>query len=253
MNILINGCSFTGGSEVVHDEFTSMITNNGQKTWASHFEEQDTVNNIAIGGNSNDKIFRTSVEELDKNFYDLVIIQWTAIHRKERYSDRIKNWVNFCQDGENLYGYHTDNYEHMNRDNPKMKSILKSYEKISEGLNYDVLYAKTLQDYRTDYFKNVLSLQNLLETKNIDYIFTSMSFENHLPNMKNNYTFDLEIALTDFEKSLFNQMDLTKWTKTPMTHMMNQNVVSQNDGHPNEKGHKLIYNHVQSELNKLYG
>ena len=59
MNILINGCSFTGGSEVVHDEFTSMITNNGQKTWASHFEEQHTVNNIAIGGNSNDKIFRT--------------------------------------------------------------------------------------------------------------------------------------------------------------------------------------------------
>ena len=80
------------------------------------------TNKRMIRNDYNDKIFRTSVEELDKKFYDLVIIQWPAIHRKERYSDRIKNWVNFCQDGENLYGYHTDNYEHMNRDNPKMKS-----------------------------------------------------------------------------------------------------------------------------------
>ena len=80
-----------------------------------------------------------------------------------------------------------------------------------------------------------------------------MSFENHLPNMKNNYTFDLEIALTDFEKSLFNQMDLTKWTKTPMTHMMNPECLAKTMVIPNEKGHKLIYNHVQSELNKLYG
>ena len=39
---------------------------------------------------------------------------------------------------------HTDNYEHMNRDNPKNEKYSKSYEKISEGLNYDVLYAKKL-------------------------------------------------------------------------------------------------------------
>ena len=35
--------------------------------------------------------------------------------------------------------------------------------------------------------------------------------------------------------------------------MMNQNKISQNDGHPNEIRHKLIYNHVQKELNKIYG
>ena len=75
-----------------------------KKLGQAYFEEQHTVNNIAIGGNSNDKIFRTSVEELDKNFYDLVIIQWTAIHRKERYSDRIKNWVNFCPRWRKPYG-----------------------------------------------------------------------------------------------------------------------------------------------------
>ena len=52
---------------------------------------------------------------------------------------------------------------------------------------------------------------------------------------------------------MLSQMDLSKWCKAPMTHMMNQNVVSQNDGHPNEKGHKLIYNHILQELNTLYG
>ena len=95
MNILINGCSFTGGSNVVHDENTGMISNSGQTTWATLFEENNTVNNIAVGGNSNDKILRRTVEALDEKLYDLVIIQWTAIHRKERYSDRISNWVNF--------------------------------------------------------------------------------------------------------------------------------------------------------------
>lgn len=267
MNILINGCSFTGGANVVHDETTGMVTNNGQTTWATFFEEDNTVNNIAVGGNSNDKILRRTIEEIDKELYDMVIIQWTAIHRKERYSDRISNWVNFCQDGRfvisndfdiekdssSMYGFHTDNHKHMDKDNPQMKSTLKSYDKIAQGLTHDALYGKLIQDYRIEYFKNVITLQQILEKQNINYIFTSMSFENHIPTIKNNNFFDLKVAKTNFETSMLSQMDLSKWCRAPMTHMMNQNVVSQNDGHPNEKGHKLIYNHILQELNTLYG
>jgi hypothetical protein len=80
-----------------------------------------------------------------------------------------------------------------------------------------------------------------------------MSFENHIPTIKNNNPFDFKIAKTRFETSILTQMDLSKWCRAPMTHMMNQNVVSQNDGHPNEKGHKLIYSHILNELNTLYG
>tara|TARA_B100001939_G_C16945659_1_gene620178 strand:- start:811 stop:1623 length:813 start_codon:yes stop_codon:yes gene_type:complete len=270
MKLLINGCSFTGGSEVIHDPETNLITNNGQTTWADHFKEDFETNNVAVGGNSNDKIFRRTVEELNKESYDYAIIQWTAIHRKERYSDMRQTWINFCQtesfttnnqffetasdsNKRDLYGYHTDNHADMDRGNPKLSSVLKSYDKIRDGLVYDVFYGKTLQDFRVEYFKNVLSLQNILDKKNIKYIFTSMSFENHIPNIKTNWSFDRNIAITEFEQDLLDQMDLSVWTKNPMTHMMNQNKVSQNDGHPNEIGHKLIYNHVQKELNKIYG
>lgn len=268
MKIYVNGCSFTGGTEVIHDEVTGKLTNNVESTWATYLGDDFDVTNHAIGGNSNNKILRTSIEELNKTKYDFVIIQWTGIHRTERYSEFINEWVNFCNNGnlksntifegdigdvEQLYGWHTDDYKHMDVDNPSLKTALKSYERIASGLTKDALLHKSLQDYRIEYFKNVLTMQNYLESNNIKYLFTSMSLENHCPNMSNVMHFDMKLKLLDIEKVLLKQIDFEKWTESPLTRIIDDNKVSQDDGHPNEKGHKLIYSHILKELNKQNG
>jgi len=259
MKILINGCSFTGGTDVIHDENTGLLNNQNQFTWANEFTQDYEVTNLAIGGNSNNKILRTTLEELQCNDYDFVIIQWTGIYRTERFSEFIDNWVNYCNSAENTYGWHTDDFKHMDPDKASLKSALKSYSKVSEGLTNDALYNKSLQDFRIEYLKNVITMQHFLENNNIKYVFTSMSKENFCPNMLNhtstnwNVSYDLNLKLLAVEKALLQQMNFNKWTNMPMTYMMEQNVVSQDDGHPNEKGHKLIYNRILKELNKQNG
>lgn len=63
MKILINGCSFTAYNN----------------QWPSHFSLDHT--NIAQPGHSNENIFLTTMQELQKIDYDIVIIMWTFLER----------------------------------------------------------------------------------------------------------------------------------------------------------------------------
>lgn len=63
MKILINGCSFTAYNN----------------QWPRHFS-LDHVN-IAQPGHSNENIFFTTMQQLQKTYYDTVIIMWTFLER----------------------------------------------------------------------------------------------------------------------------------------------------------------------------
>ena len=63
VEILINGCSFTA------------LDNQ----WPDFFPLNHK--NIALGGNSNDQIFLTTIEELQKNNYNVVIVMWSFLER----------------------------------------------------------------------------------------------------------------------------------------------------------------------------
>ena len=72
MNILLNGCSHIEASEC----------NKGLAEFLS--EKLDaTVTNIAKGGGSNHRILRTTMEYVENNEVDLVIIGWTTHERIE--------------------------------------------------------------------------------------------------------------------------------------------------------------------------
>ena len=64
MKLLINGCSFTGGNDVIHNEFGDLV-DTPDYVWSNHTGVQST--NLAIAGNSNDKIIRTTLEHLKQN------------------------------------------------------------------------------------------------------------------------------------------------------------------------------------------
>ena len=94
MKLLVNGCSFTGGNDVVHNE-EGLLAPIPDYVWSNHTGVDTT--NIAIAGNSNDKIIRTTIEHLKQtDDYDGVIIQWTALYRLERYIEQYDVWGNIC-------------------------------------------------------------------------------------------------------------------------------------------------------------
>lgn len=82
MKILCSGCSFTYGGGFTEEERQSKI-------WPTLLENKlnqtlnnkVTVNNIAAPGLSNLEIFLRTLQQLQSQHYDTVIVQWTAFRR----------------------------------------------------------------------------------------------------------------------------------------------------------------------------
>jgi hypothetical protein len=76
MKILCNGCSFTYGAGFLDNERESKI-------WPSLLAKElnADVKNIAFSGSSNLEIFLRTLRELEKEVYDVVVIQWSALRR----------------------------------------------------------------------------------------------------------------------------------------------------------------------------
>ena len=271
MRILISGCSFTAGDLVIHHPETGLIIDNEQPTWVEHLTRvfNADVNNVALGGNSNDKICRKAFEELydpTDPGYDYVIIQWTALHRQERYSAMIKEWVNFCNTGKvkidnpyskvsdkitSLYDWHTDDAKYTD-DTTANIGLERTFDLTNKAMTAELMYGKSIQDFRIEYFKTVLTMQQALQQRNIPYLFTSMANGTHIPTIARGGNifdgFSVDDALCEYERELLKEIDMGRWTTVPMTHMMEGNQVSHDDSHPNPYGHKLIYKHIKTEF-----
>lgn len=93
VNIFFNGCSYTWGSELSESErkkyvFSQLIS---ERTGL-------TYDNISIGGASNERILRTTVEWFEKgNTCDYAIIQWSNRCRREYMEEdgTLKNILTF--------------------------------------------------------------------------------------------------------------------------------------------------------------
>lgn len=76
MILLANGCSFTEGYDL----------DDPMKSWPFQLASKLNYNvvNLALGGASNDRIFRTTIEYLNThNKPDLIVIGWTGFNRAE--------------------------------------------------------------------------------------------------------------------------------------------------------------------------
>ena len=252
MMLLVNGCSFTGGNDVVHDE-EGVLAPIPDYVW-SNYTGVDTTN-IAIAGNSNDKIIRTTLEHLkQKDDYDGVIVQWTALYRLERYIEQYDVWGNICNkinvlhkeetspeqvqqlDINNMFGLHFDKMEEDH--NERVNTLSKVLQTASESyiwLNSDV-------DYKIKFMQDVLLMQYELEKMDMPYLFTSMSQHSHCKFL---------ICQTDYEILLKDRLDISKWTKRPLTHIVSNDTSA--DGHPNEQGHKKIGAELMREFRRVNG
>lgn len=190
--ILCNGCSFVAGDALVWDKYLKENNLDGLEDWiklkikiknenASKFEEfhfnqyrmlyrkkynltamiANKLNTSSVDlsedGNSNDAITLTTILYLlnvlpeNRSKYH-VIIGWTALPRRLKYSDLYKKFVSL-----------NNNFlVHLNGDN-KMYSELKEYTTTMMSLYHE--------DHYLNYITNIMLLENFLKSNNCTYTF----------------------------------------------------------------------------------
>ena len=164
--ILTNGCSFTEGYDLPSLNLA----------WPQCLgrELNLPVNNLALGGASNDRIFRTLKEELVNSRPDSVIVGWTDISRNELYH----------RDG--MYVRATPNIclaecEVQPNDLPQLHENWIKF-------NYN-----TWVNYR-NWIYNVLFLQDYLTKSNIPFLFFSAFNNNYISDFINETNISLKLA-----------------------------------------------------------
>jgi hypothetical protein len=165
-NLLFNGCSYTNGSELQGKE------NNYEYRRLHRFshligEKMDkTYENIALGGNSNDRIVRTTIEWFEKgNTCDLAIIQFTLISRHEFISRIAAHPVNFAPNIILPLFWEVEGKIENRRDYTNAKNAYEHY--------YKHVYNDNLGLY--NFYKNLFILEHYLEKNNIPYYFIKLA------------------------------------------------------------------------------
>lgn len=254
--LLVNGCSFTAGT---HPYTIGTNTDISPIVWSRHLEDKfENVYNLAKGGEGNDRIVRTTLEfckDIDMSDY-VAIIQWSSPFRTEYWSPEDNEWINVVINN-GMQGNWT-----LDQVNPESKSGIQNWtldipsdpntaRKKLQTLSYEneMKWLNSFNDYDIAYYNNVLVLQNFFENKQVPYMFTSMSPSDH-PFMERKIYHTMP---TTTELNLRKLIDKSKWSKVSLSSYSDGNIISQEDGHPDLKGNKLIAQALFKELMEKYG
>ena len=260
MKLLVSGCSFSAGAEITHTDSNGVYCQfkDAEWLWPNDIKNRMgyELHNIAMPGNSNDKIIRSTVEWLEHNGHEdtAVIVQFSSPYRLELYNELINDYVNYCTTGHlvqdtpegkpklgtsiSLFDHHTDNIitqDQLDRNKLHKKTILA----LSDMLRF-VWNDENIQH---QFLMKALFMHDYLSNKNIPYIFTSMSGSSN--PLQQQRELELQPIKTLYTRMLLNMVDYSKWMM-PMTSFMGNNTLL--DGHPNETGNRLIADNVEKTL-----
>lgn len=279
MNLFVNGCSFTGGTDITHDEKTGNILRRPPKyIWSNVIYnnlilpkyKDSSYTNLAIPGNSNDKIIRTTLEYFYKNDVPkntIAIIQLSAIHRSEFFIESKNTYVNYCNThnihdkashnllddspmyrvlSNNILGYHFDH-----GDDVDWAQTSKEVQRHHDTAERSLKFLQSTTDLMNKFLQGVLLLQHFFDKREIPYVFTTMSNSNHLGTLKTAIERQLIPPLPLYTASMLDLIDTTKWDSTAMTILSGNNTISEDDAHPNEIGNRLIATNITKTLHRL--
>lgn len=234
MTILANGCSFTEGYNLA----------NPQLAWPHRLGKilNQEVVNLAIGGSSNDRIYRTTVEFCNTQTPKYVVVGWTVLSRNElshhsgtylRMASNCK-LADDCELPDDLTGIHQF----------WIKNLLNEYINFKNLLHY------------------ILHLQDYFKTKQISYKFFTALPKNYIYEFlhdsdcafnlaqqsfcwkKYNKDYELESKETHVKyhdlQRLINKIDLNNWImhNTNMKDYLTDNNYALDDTHhPTTVGH----------------
>lgn len=157
-----NGCSFVRGMEIQNrpdDIFANLVSKEFDQPW---------WDNAKVGG-SNDRIWRTTMDDMIRKPAKLVIIVWSGFNRFE-FLDNLQTWrsavwVRYRFDKLNLH-VSDDSEVHFH---PNM--VLKQWE----GINGYGKYGRSMRYNLINSLNHMISIKYFLECKGIPYLFYKMS------------------------------------------------------------------------------
>ena len=241
-NLLFNGCSFTNGSELQGknsdweyrrlNRFSHIISEKTNKTY----------DNISIGGSSNDRIVRSTIEWFEAgNTCDLAIIQLTLISRIEFISNYTAYPVNFAPGANIPLMWEVEGKIENKKDYNDAKEAFESY--------YAHVYNDNLGLY--NFYKNLFVLEQYLEKNNIKYFFIKLAGERGWIDkpQKNIYwrscckhTYSSIPAINGTILDIENKDYFTK-------DYSSEGYPALNGKHPSELGHQKIADYIINKVN----
>jgi len=235
MSLVANGCSFTEGYQL----------SDNTMAWPGRLGKMLNMDvcNLAVGGSSNDRIFRTSIQHLYLNQdIDFLVIGWTGLARSEIPLHN-GSFLKIMPGG-------SSSEDVTLQSNPPLE-YLKQFETKFYQWHYNkFVWVKSL-------LCNIITLQMLCEKKHIKlkqfFAFESLNIDQkYLVELcENSYEFfKLEnLPFPPFEsrdrnveliQSLVEQVDHITWIDWPNTTMLDscKNFKFEPTGHPLEDGHQ---------------
>lgn len=235
MLLLTNGCSFTEGYDLpsLTDSWPFVVGN------SLNLE----IKNLAVGGASNDRIYRTTIEYLNTNpVPDIVVIGWTGFCRSELTSSqgvylRISN--NCITEPHRVDDINGDKIQRF-----WVENLYNEYINYRKWLNY------------------VLHLQDYFSCKKISYRFFTALEDNLINAFQSENSRALELADKSWQwrdrsrfkpfadihveyqelKSMIEKLDLSHWILNSDINMQNYllslGYETDNTGHFKSDGHR---------------
>lgn len=241
----VNGCSWTYGETLKDPKNESFLTQFGK-----NLNIDVCINDSQCGG-SNHRIVRTTLNFLlaNKEHWEdlLVVIGWSCPHRIEMWSDYSNEWLWINQ----------------------YRQSEKLTEKGHKARLYYQNFWNEINAY-TDYFRDVITLQNFLKQNNIKYyMFRSFAFQNPLTNAVYGENADYtqfyqlinnklisENCIHSIDKNLFPSFidfkDTFHWVIKD--HVRNDNKTFQQHypSHPNKEEHAIFADYLTTKIKELY-
>ena len=271
MKLLVNGCSYSwgGGLYNIHynkdsdpDKISFLSINTDHpinverltKVYSHHLGKllkADTVYNISMGGTSNERIARTTLDFYTKKILNnesvtdhFAVIQWTSIDRIEFYDDILEGIVHMMPNGVIF----EPDYQLTTFTAAEHKMLINSILTDKRELYYKNFMS--LKQVVNKTFQQILTLGNFFEKHNIPYLFCSMN-----PGTIMEYFKDENDKMEYINQFKWLNSTLYKSGITVYTGVPGNTELLCNTGHPNEKGHIEIANALHRWIinNKLTG
>lgn len=191
------------------DQTAACYSNIKLKPWPEHID--DEVKIIGMSGCDNWTIFRTVIEEYDKHAYDKVIVNWTQLHRITIGRDNFIDGGAKRRDWKKQRAFIEDLHE--KTEWFQIKQMIERFEALEKAINH--LPCKVIQTMGP-------------------YPFGPKNRISGSPKAYERY-WDL---IENCQHVMLAELDC-KWTDV---------FTAENDGHPNNEGHRLIYNWMKDKL-----
>jgi hypothetical protein len=244
-----NGCSFVRGMEVKErpkDIFANIVSQHFNSPW---------WDNAKVGG-SNDRIWRTTTDDMTRKSAKLAIIVWSNLNRFEYLDDhntwRSAVWVKYQFDRKSLKISDKSETHFHPRMTLKQWEAINGYATHVRSMRYNIVYS----------LHYMMSIKYFLEAKGIPYLFYNMSggqfnpTKHTLDEQRNEGANNLWVVehmhLQDYLK------ELPHLNEEPFYDMCKREGVPFGPrDHPLEEGHKLMANRIikdiyDKKLDKLF-